>query len=114
MKNTFVDSTIETAARWYARLLSADCTHADREEFERWRARDPSHGAAFRAAQQLADTVSQAAIVDRRLKELADEAFAAELRAEAVGLPAARGPHSRRRRRSAVLHFTRAITPPRD
>lgn len=36
-----------TAQRWFARLLAPDCSTAERVEFERWRAADPLHAAAY-------------------------------------------------------------------
>lgn len=36
-----------TAQRWFARLLAPDCSTAERAEFERWRAADPAHAAAY-------------------------------------------------------------------
>jgi transmembrane sensor len=70
------DRTIEAAARWYARQLASDCTQQEREEFARWLELDPTHAAAYAAAQRFADRVSLAA-VDSRLKAMADQAFAA-------------------------------------
>jgi transmembrane sensor len=40
------------AERWYARLKAADCTAADRMEFQRWRA-IPEHAAAYAATTKL-------------------------------------------------------------
>lgn len=43
----------EAAAGWIARLDSQDCTEAEREAFERWRAADPMHAVAHRQAQTM-------------------------------------------------------------
>jgi transmembrane sensor len=40
------------AERWYARLKAADCTAADRMEFQSWRA-TPEHAAAYTATTKL-------------------------------------------------------------
>jgi transmembrane sensor len=41
------DRVAEEAARWVARLQSSDATDEDREQFRRWLALDPSHGALY-------------------------------------------------------------------
>ncbi len=47
-------ATLERAAeRWVVRLRATDCSDAERKEFERWRAADPRHDRAHRAAQAL-------------------------------------------------------------
>lgn len=43
----------EAAAGWIARLDSQDCTGAEREAFERWRAADPMHAVAYRQARAM-------------------------------------------------------------
>ena len=61
MNASFTDRTIQSAARWYARLQAPDCTPADREEFERWCAADPAHAAAYAAARDMAARLTRLA-----------------------------------------------------
>lgn len=42
----------ETAADWFARLLSPDCTERDRDAFEAWCAQSEAHADAFAAVAQ--------------------------------------------------------------
>src|SRR6185503_5272364 len=77
MNASFTDRTIATAARWYARLQALDCTAADREEFARWCAEDPSHPAAYAAARDLGARITRLATSDPRLRAMADAALAA-------------------------------------
>lgn len=43
------NAEIRAAARqWFARLLAPDCSDAERADFDRWRAADPAHEAAYR------------------------------------------------------------------
>lgn len=41
------------AERWYQRMHAADCTAAERAEFERWRAEHPRHAAAYAQTEHL-------------------------------------------------------------
>ena len=41
------DPIYEAAATWVARLSSSDATASERDRFERWRAADPAHAAAY-------------------------------------------------------------------
>ena len=41
------------AEQWFVRLLEPDCPAFERAEFERWRAADPAHAAAYRAIERL-------------------------------------------------------------
>lgn len=41
------DEVHTTAQRWFARLLAPDCSAVERAEFERWRAANPLHAAAY-------------------------------------------------------------------
>lgn len=43
----------DQAEYWYQRMHAADCTSAERAEFERWRARHPQHAAAYRHTEHL-------------------------------------------------------------
>lgn len=43
----------QQAERWFVRLLEPDCPGEDRAAFERWRAADPAHAAAYRAVERL-------------------------------------------------------------
>ena len=70
------DLVAAEAARWFARLSSAQCTAADREAAERWLAADAAHPAAFLEADRLARQLSQALQSDPRLRALAQEARA--------------------------------------
>jgi transmembrane sensor len=67
---------VHDAARWYARLQAPDCTQWEREEFARWRERDPVHEQAYRAACRLAEDLFRTGAGDPRLEALADQAFA--------------------------------------
>jgi transmembrane sensor len=62
------------AARWHARMLAADCTHADREALKNWLAHSSHHEAAYG---RVADVLSavESAQVDPRLQLLAEQAF---------------------------------------
>jgi len=51
------------AEQWFVRLLDADCPPDVRAEFERWRAADPRHAAAYRELQLLWQR-SEAAVKD--------------------------------------------------
>lgn len=42
-----------TAQQWFARLLAPDCSDAERAAFERWRAADPAHAAAYRQVEDV-------------------------------------------------------------
>lgn len=50
----------ESAEQWLARLLDPDCTDADREAFERWRAASPAHASAYAEAERLWHLSAQA------------------------------------------------------
>ncbi|GFZ88153.1 FecR family protein [Dyella caseinilytica] len=43
----------DEAEHWFVRLLEPDCPAEQREAFERWRAADPEHAAAYREIQLL-------------------------------------------------------------
>lgn len=62
------------AARWHARMLAADCAHADRESLKKWLAHSPHHEEAFG---RIADVLSavESAQVDPRLQLLAEQAL---------------------------------------
>jgi transmembrane sensor len=70
------DSTLEEAARWYARLAAPDCSLRDRTDFERWRQKSPSHPGAYATVQGTAEAVERLASGDPGLRELADRAYA--------------------------------------
>src|SRR5688572_13405489 len=70
------ERALEQAAYWHARLGAPDCTDRQRAEFERWCLAAPAHARAFAAAEALSAEMPQAAAVDSRLQQLADEAFA--------------------------------------
>src|ERR1700704_4663644 len=76
MKADFTDRTVQSAARWYARLQAGDCMAADRDAFERWCAADPAHAAAYAAARDLAARLARSAASDPRLRAMAEEALA--------------------------------------
>jgi transmembrane sensor len=76
MNASFTDHTIAAAARWYARLQALDCTPAERAEFARWCAADPSHAAAYAAARDIAARVTRLATSNARLRAMADAALA--------------------------------------
>lgn len=76
MKKT-EDQIIEEAAQWAARLASPDCTVAERKAFEHWRAADPSHDAAFAAAERVNSQLLRYADSNAELLAMANAAFAA-------------------------------------
>ncbi|MCD9026626.1 FecR domain-containing protein [Luteimonas sp. BDR2-5] len=45
--------TDAAAQQWFARLLAPDCSDAERAAFERWRAADPAHAAAYRHVESV-------------------------------------------------------------
>jgi transmembrane sensor len=51
MSNTR-ESVVDDAARWYARMHSADCTGRDREKFENWLRSSPDHWRAYADAER--------------------------------------------------------------
>ncbi len=54
------EQALEAAERWLARLAAPDCSAADREAFERWRA-SPEHAEAFLATEHLWRSLGQLA-----------------------------------------------------
>jgi transmembrane sensor len=48
----------EEADHWFARLSGANCTHQDREAFERWRA-EPARAAAYAKTERLWNSLEQ-------------------------------------------------------
>ena len=76
MEPSSIDRSIDSAARWYARLQSPLCTPQDRDEFEQWREADPAHARAYAAARRLAEDVFGIVAADARLQAMADDAFA--------------------------------------
>lgn len=56
----------DEAERWFVRLLEEDCPAGVRADFERWRAADPAHAAAYREVEYLwkqsGDAVQGAAV----------------------------------------------------
>lgn len=62
------------AARWHARMLAADCAHADREALNQWLSHSRHHEEAYG---RIADVLSavESAQVDPRLQLLAEQAF---------------------------------------
>jgi ferric-dicitrate binding protein FerR (iron transport regulator) len=68
------DPLTQLAARWYARLRAPDCTKAEREQFEAWRAEDPRNAAAYAAAERMNDALAKLAATDPRLKAMVDQA----------------------------------------
>jgi transmembrane sensor len=64
----------DDAERWFVRLLEPDCPRAVREDFERWRAADPAHAAAYREVEYLW-TQSGEAVKDAAVAEAARRAL---------------------------------------
>jgi transmembrane sensor len=81
------------AERWFARMLDADCSDAERAAFERWRAADPAHAAAWRELDRLwrqsADAVRHPALAAAAWRALRDEPPAPWYRRARFLLPAA-------------------------
>lgn len=46
-------SARQEAEAWFARLMAPDCTQAERQAFERWRARTPGNAQAYAATERL-------------------------------------------------------------
>ena len=65
----------DSAEQWLARLLDPDCTDADREAFERWRAASPAHASAYAEAEQLWRLSAQAIDDDPDLAAAAQRAL---------------------------------------
>lgn len=54
MPTTSAHAEIRNAAQqWFARLLAPDCSDTERAAFNRWRAADPVHDAAYREVEQV-------------------------------------------------------------
>ena len=70
------DRIVAEAARWHARLAAEDCTDFDRAQFQRWRAMSQRHADAYEAAEALSAQLARWATLDKRLKSMADDAFA--------------------------------------
>lgn len=71
---------LQEAARRFARLQAHDCTPEEREQASAWETQDPAHREASELAGRVAADIERMAGSDelsRRLKALADEAFAA-------------------------------------
>src|SRR3546814_15012887 len=45
-------SPVDVAERWHARLMSTDCTLAEREKFEAWLRQSPENALAFRSEER--------------------------------------------------------------
>jgi transmembrane sensor len=71
-----MDSLLEEAARWYARLAAPYCSIAERTQFDIWRASSPSHAKAWARVQHAADAVERLASHDPQLQALSDQAYA--------------------------------------
>ncbi len=89
-----MDSLLEEAARWYARLGSPHCSPAERTQFDLWRASSPSHIEACARVQGAADAVERLVSHDPRLLALSDQAYAMAR--------AGTDPHSHKQRRWAL------------
>lgn len=63
----------EQAEAWYSRLMAPDCSHREREAFERWRSR-PGHAEAYAATERLLAGVDRLAGSDPRLDALMQRA----------------------------------------
>lgn len=85
MSVNFTDRTVQSAARWYARLQASGCTASDREEFARWCAAEPANAAAYAAARDMAARITRLAAIHPRLRAMADKALAAGPVAAAPG-----------------------------
>lgn len=98
MNTTSANSEIRTAAQqWFARLLAPDCSDFERATFNRWRAADPQHEAAYREVE---------AVWERSASMHEDPAIAAALK-EALRPPMRR---STPRRRSWWAAFATAAS----
>jgi len=69
------EHTLLAAARWKARLQAADCTDAERREFEVWRRAHQSHARAVALADRVSDTIDSLNLIDPRFQALMDEAL---------------------------------------
>ncbi|HET7268377.1 MAG TPA: FecR domain-containing protein [Oleiagrimonas sp.] len=65
----------DTAEQWLARLLDPDCTDADRDAFERWRAASPAHASAYAQAERIWNLSAQAIDTDPALAAAAQRAL---------------------------------------
>lgn len=63
----------EQAEAWYARLMAPDCSHREREAFERWRLQ-PGHAEAYAVTERLLAGVDTLADRDPRLEALMQRA----------------------------------------
>jgi transmembrane sensor len=72
----------DEAEQWFVRLLEPHCPPGQRAEFERWRAADPAHAAAYREIEQLWK-LSEAAVKDPAVMAAAKRALLPEPRAHA-------------------------------
>lgn len=67
----------DEAEHWFVRLLEADCPADERAAFERWRAADPAHAAAYREVESVwkrsAATVKDPAIIAAAQRALRQE-----------------------------------------
>lgn len=64
----------EAAAAWDRRLRSADCSEADRRDFDAWCAEDPTHAAAFDNLQLGIRSLKDAYNDNPRLRAMRDSA----------------------------------------
>ena len=63
----------EQAEAWYARLMAPDCSHLERDAFERWRSQ-PGHAEAYAATERLLAGVNTLANRDPRVEALMQRA----------------------------------------
>lgn len=80
------DRIAEEAARWVARLQSADATDQDRQEFHIWLERDPAHQGACEEFKNLWADLKDLPIPSDRLKKLRMSRRAAASSIVSVGI----------------------------
>ena len=69
------DLPVEEAARRYARAGAPDYSAEENVELVQWRESNPLHAEAYAAIEGVADGIEQLARHDRRLQELAEQAY---------------------------------------
>jgi transmembrane sensor len=69
------DLPVEEAARRYARTGAPDYSAEENAELVQWRESNPLHAEAYGAIEGVADGIEQLARHDRRLQELAEQAY---------------------------------------
>lgn len=106
------ERTLQEAARRYARLQADDCTQVDQDATQAWQAQDPEHRRAYELADRVASGISALAVderLNRKLRALADEAFAAYAATPAGHVPASNTPSPRRWNIAAGLAASIAV-----